>query len=140
MEAERGFIDANVILRHLTGDDPKQSPNATALIERAVEGTQPLVTTAMVIAEVVWVLESYYELSASAIKRKVLAILGTPSLEVENRDRVLQAIVWYEEKNVDFIDAFNAAWMKDHEIEVVHTFDERHFDRFEHIRVKVPSK
>jgi len=27
------------------------------------------------------------------------------------------AVVWYAEKNVDFIDAFNAAWMMKNDVE-----------------------
>ena len=48
-------------------------------------------------------------------------------------------IVWYEEKNVDFAEAFHAAWMMTQGISVVHTFDRRHFGRFEHVEVDIPG-
>jgi predicted nucleic-acid-binding protein len=46
------------------------------------------------------------------IQSQILAILNTPGLEVTDSDLVLQALHWYLQKNVDFIDAFNAAWMQ----------------------------
>ncbi len=45
----------------------------------------------------------------------------------------------YEEKNVDFIDAYHAAWMRARSIDVAHTFDRRHFNRFEHVTTEVPA-
>lgn len=83
------------------------------------------------IAEIVWTLESFYKIPKDEIQEKVLAILGTPGLEISNADLLLQATTWYTEKNVDFIDAYNAAWMFQHNIEKVFTFDHKHFNRFE---------
>ncbi|MCL7455222.1 MAG: hypothetical protein M8467_19475, partial [Anaerolineae bacterium] len=68
-----------------------------------------LVINSLVIAEIVWTLESYYGLARDSIKSKVLAILNTPGLEVAEGDLLVQAIFWYADKNMHFIDAFNAA-------------------------------
>ena len=43
----------------------------------------------------------------------VLAIPNTPGLDVEAHDQVVQAAIWYAEKNVDFIDACIAAQLFD---------------------------
>ena len=37
----------------------------------------------------------------------MLAVLNTPGLEVVDGELVLQVVVWYVEKNVDFMDAYN---------------------------------
>jgi len=34
----------------------------------------------------------------------------------------------YAEKNTDFIDAYNAAWMMKHDVEKAFTFDRVHFN------------
>jgi len=52
---------------------------------------------------------------------------------------LLQAAVWYAGKNVDFIDAFNAAWMMKHDVEKVFTFDQKHFNRFEGLTALLPE-
>jgi predicted nucleic acid-binding protein len=129
-ESSPAFVDTNIFLRYLTNDDPEQAPKARRLLERAERDEEHLVTTAFTIAEIVWVLESVYELDRASIRAKVVAILGLSGLTVEDQEMLLQAIVWYEEKNVDFADAYSAAWMARRDLDEVYTFD-RDFDRFE---------
>jgi predicted nucleic-acid-binding protein len=93
----------------------------------------------LVIAEIVWTLESYYQIPKAEIQDKVLAILNTPGLDVDGADLLLQAAVWYAEKNTDFIDACNAAWMMKHDVEKAFTFDQKHFNRFEGISALLPE-
>jgi len=99
-----------------------------------------LVTTGLVIAEIVWTLESFYNLAREDIQSKVFAILHTPGLEVTDSDLISHAVVWYAEKNVDFIDAYNAAWMLREGIGKAYTFDQKHFRRFEGILAEVPKR
>lgn len=99
-----------------------------------------LVTNTLVIAEIVWTLESHYDLARGSVKEKILAILNTPGLEVVEGDILPQAISWYADKNVDFADAVNAAWMVARRLAIAYTFDHRHFSRLEGIRVQVPAK
>jgi predicted nucleic-acid-binding protein len=139
MKAETCFVDTNLFLRFLTNDLPAQADKVAALLDRAAQGELRLVTTEMVIAEIVWTLESYYQLSTAEIQNMVLAILNTPGLEVDGADLLLQAAVWYDEKNVDFIDAFNAAWMMRQDIKTALTFDRKHFNRFEGISAQLPE-
>jgi len=136
MKAETCFADTNLFLRFLTNDLPAQADKVERLLHRARDGEVKLVTTGLVIAEIVWTLESYYQISKSEIQDKVLAILNTPGLDVENADLLLQAAVMYAEKNVDFIDAFNAAWMRERGVKSVATFDARHYSRLDSVEVR----
>ena len=129
-DSEPALVDANIFLRYLTGDVPEQAAKARNLLERAERGEESLVTTVLTVAEIVWVLESVYELDRSSIRAKVVAILGLPGLTVEDQEILLQAIVWYEEKIVDIADCYSAAWMEHHGFEEVYPFDQD-FDRFE---------
>ena len=139
MTPERVFADTNVFLRFLTNDVPEQADAFEQILRRAADGDITLVVNSLVIAEIVWTLESYYRLSPADVQDKVLAILNTPGLEIETGDIVLQAILWYVEKGVDFIDAYNAAWMLGREINTIVTLDRKHFARFEAVRVLVPG-
>ncbi len=94
----------------------------------------------MVIAEIVWTMESFYELPRERIQASVFAILNTSGLEVESKDLILQAIVWYTENKVDFIDAYNAAWLLAEEMRIAYTFDLKHFARLKKIVVRVPGE
>lgn len=110
-----------------------------SLFQRASKGKVNLVTTGIVIAEIVWTLESYYRLGKKEIQTMVLGILNTDGLEVIDSDLLLQTIMPYADKNVDFIDAFNAAWMVKNNIDKICTFDQKHFSRFDGIIVETPE-
>lgn len=138
MKSDSIFVDANLFLRYLTDDVPAQADAVEDLLRKAEQGKSRLVTNSMVIAEIVWTLESYYKLEQDDIQNKALAILNTPGLEVSDNNLVLKAIIWYAEKNVDFIDAYNAAWMEQEGIEKIYTFDQKHFARFDDVEALKP--
>lgn len=140
MEVERRFIDTNLFLRYLTNDVPEQAEAVEELLDSAAAGKLILVTNCLVMAEIVWTLESFYQLERQAIREKVVAIMNTPGIEVLDGDLVSQALEGYVEKNVDFIDAYNMAWMLSLGIIETYTFDRKHFNRFEQISVHIPRK
>ena len=139
MKAERSFIDTNLFIRYLTNDVPEQADAVEQVLRKAALGEIKLVTNSLVIAEILWTLESYYHLTPLEVQDKILAILNTPGLEVVDGDLVIQAVLWHIEKSVDFIDAYNAAWMIDQGVRSVFTFDRKHFGRFEEIEVMPPG-
>ena len=140
MRVERCFADTDLFLRYLTNDVPAQADRVEKLLRRAASGELVLVTSAMVIAEIVWTMESFYELPREGIQASLFAILNTSGLEVESKDLILQAIVWYTENKVDFIDGYNAAWLLAEEMRIVYTFDRKHFARLKKIIARVPGE
>ncbi len=140
MNSEAVFVDTNLFLRFLTNDIPEQADAVERLFRQAMRGEITLVTSNLVIAEIVWTLETYYNLPREEVQEKVLAILNTSGLNIEDIDLLLQAILWYVDKDVDFIDAYNAAWLLDKGIRTAYTFDRKHFARLEGITVKVPGE
>ena len=137
-EVERAFIDTNLFLRYLTNDVPEQADAVEVLLGRAEAGGVWLLTNRLVMAEVVWTLESFYKKTKAEVRDAVLAILNTPGLDIEAHDQVLQAAIWYAEKNVDFIDACIAAQLFDNGPDDIYTFNRKHFGRFPHLRVQEP--
>jgi len=109
MKGEPVFADTNLFLRYLTNDVPAQANAVETLLRRAAAGDVQLVTSSLVVAEIVWTLETFYRLSRGQIGEHILAILNTPGLAVAEAGILVQAVLWYEEKNVDFVDAYNAA-------------------------------
>ncbi len=89
---ERVFADTNLFLRYLTNDVPAQADAVEALLKRAKRGEISLVTNALVMAEIVWTLESFYKLQKAEIRDKVLAILNTSGVEITDSELVLQAV------------------------------------------------
>lgn len=140
MSSEAVFVDTNLFLRFLTNDVPEQADAVERLLRQAMRGEITLVTSNLVIAEIVWTLETYYNLPRDEVQEKVLAILNTNGLNIEDIDLLLQAILWYVDESVDFTDAYNAAWLLDQGIHTAYTFDHKHFARFESITVKAPGE
>ncbi len=134
------FVDTNVFLRFLTEDIPKHAQAVEHLLQRAAAGEITLSTSTLVMAEIIWTLQSYYELSREEVRDKVLAILNTPGLKVEDANIIALAMAVYVDKNIDFIDAYNALWMGENDLDQVVTFDTKHFSRVEGIRAKTPEE
>ena len=57
------FLDTNVLIRHLTGDPPNQAALATATLS----GPGPLLLADLILAECVYVLESFYEVEPKRV-------------------------------------------------------------------------
>lgn len=135
---KRSFVDTNLFIRYLTNDDPSKADRVEKLLDQAAHGSVTLVTTEMVIAEIVWVLESFYELANTAIAPLVRGILATPGLEVINGALIGRAVELYEGQGVDFVDGYIAAVMEKHGISVLYSFDRKHISRLRTITRKEP--
>jgi predicted nucleic acid-binding protein len=132
------FLDANIFIRYLTNDDPAKADRVEKLLESAAAGKERLLTTEMVVAEVVWVLESYYKLGNLAIGPMVKAILATPGLEVINGTLVEKAVERYMAQNIDFIDGYIVAVMEQNKVNEIFSYDKKHLTRIKTILHKEP--
>ena len=123
----RILIDTNIFLRFLLNDIPQQADAVAEILKEAARARLELWANPMVIAEIVRTCESYYELPRNEIRDKVLIILNTPGLEIEDADLVAEAVILYAEKNVDFIDAYHAALGNWINAESIYSYDEKDF-------------
>lgn len=139
MKPERVFADTSLFLRYLTNDVPAQADAVEVLLRRAAAQEITLITSSLVIAEIVWTLESFYKLTRLAVREKVLAMLNTPGLEVADADLVLQSINSYFENNSDFVDAYNSAWLLAEGVTVAYTFDQDHLAPLPGLKAVVPA-
>ncbi|UEM24706.1 type II toxin-antitoxin system VapC family toxin (plasmid) [Skermanella mucosa] len=94
-------IDANVIVRYLTGDHPEQSARARALVDGG--GVFAAVT---VMLEVEWVLRSAYGYRPADVARALRAFGGLPTVTVEDAETVAEALD-HAERGMDFADALH---------------------------------
>jgi predicted nucleic-acid-binding protein len=102
-------LDTNVLLRHLTQDDPVQSPKATHLIERTLTDDDPGFVSIVAIAETAWVLERAYGLTSAEIAATLERVLQTSVLVVENEAEVFTAVIAVKERRASFSDALIGA-------------------------------
>lgn len=129
------FVDTNVFLRFFVRDVEPFYIKARDLFEKAEKGTIKLETSDLVIAEIVWVLESYYAFSRAEIQRVFDTILEARNIKVANQSRITEAVRHYAAGKIDFIDAYNIAYMKAKNYAKIATFDMKHFKNVEGLKL-----
>jgi len=126
-EQDRAVIDTNLLVRYLTEDDPEKAKSVERLLKRAGKGEIRILLPSVVIAELVWVLESYYRMEAGEIAELVGAILNTPGVEVQDKHILREALKTYDKKRIDLVDAWILEFARERKIKTVYTFDKKHF-------------
>jgi predicted nucleic-acid-binding protein len=99
------FVDPNVLVRHLTGDPPHMAARASDFLRTAAE----LLVADLVVAETVYVLESFYEAPRQQIAEVVRSLLAFRSVSVVDPALLLRAIEIYEVDRLDFAEAYLVA-------------------------------
>lgn len=129
------FVDTNVFLRFFIRDVEALYRKAETLFEKAESGDIKLETNELVMAEIVWVLESFYDFSRQEIKTILETILETRNLKVAGHEKILEAVNLYTSKKIDFIDAYNISYIKAKGQRKVATFDIKDFKNVEGINL-----
>jgi predicted nucleic-acid-binding protein len=123
------FVDTNLFVRYLTDDDAEKADRVEGLLNKASDGKVQLVTSDLILVELIWVLESSYHIKPVEITPMIRAILATPGLQVINGELISRALDHYENMNVDIVDGHIAALMKKLNITDVFSFDRKHLSR-----------
>ena len=127
------FLDTNVILRHLLGDNETQSPRATAFIQRIEQGDVRVRTSDAVISEVVLTLERSYHQQKPFIRDVLVTLLSLPGIVVPGKQRIRRFLDLYVERNLPYLDAHHVVLMEQLGVTEIISFD-HHFDRIPGIR------
>jgi len=133
------FIDTDVIIRFLTGDDPQKQAAATALFEQVEQGLLTVAAPDTVIADAVYVLSSprLYHQARSAVQELLSALVHLAHFQVQNRPAVLRALELYGSTKLDFGDTLIIASMEQQHSQVLYSYD-ADFDRFDGITRQEP--
>jgi predicted nucleic-acid-binding protein len=113
------FIDTNVIVRHLTGDPPEMAARATRYLRSADE----LLLADLILAEAVYVLESFYEAPRPQVAEAMRSVMAFPAITVLDKPLLLRAIEVYEVDRLDFAEAYLVACAETSEVDAVASFD-----------------
>jgi len=93
------------LIRHLTGDPPEMAMRATALFATG----ERLLLSDVVLAECVYVLESFYEVQRVRVAMLMRSALALPSIEAVDEAPLLRALEVYEIDRLDFAEAYLVA-------------------------------
>lgn len=123
------WLDANILLRFLTREPPDLAQRAFRLIQKAESGEVTLRLSPIVVAEVVWVLSSFYKYSRVQIAEVLLPLVVAEGILLDDLEQVTAALERMANANVDFIDAYLAEIARQ-KGETIVSFD-RDFKRLE---------
>lgn len=130
----RAVLDTNVLVRHLTADPPEQGRRATAFLARA----EQLLLPDLVVAELVYALETVYRIEHRRVAELVRAVIAFPAVSVSDERLLLRALELYERERLDFVTAYLAAGAEQSGVGAVASFY-RALERIESVERIEPS-
>lgn len=101
----KNLIDTNLIIRFLVNDRPAKVAKVEKLLKNK-DNQNILLDT--VIAEIIWVLGSYYTLDKLDIIKKIKALIHVDTIEC-NAFLINRALTLWEENNISYIDSYLAS-------------------------------
>jgi predicted nucleic-acid-binding protein len=120
--AQVHWIDTNILIRFLIGDDPPKAARAKTLMKRVERAEEFVEISPEVLTETVWTLQSFYKVPRTTIAERLAAILSFAGVRSDSQVS-LQALQSYATTNADFVDCLLAA--RSHLTKIaVYTFDE----------------
>ncbi len=108
-ENKKYFIDTNVFLRVLIKEDKKTFLECKKLFERIKKGEIQAYTSSLVLAEIHWVLNSFYKLQKKEILKALASILNLRHLKITEKVDPALALRLYSNFKVKFIDCLIAS-------------------------------
>jgi len=130
----KAVLDTNVLVRHLTADPPEQGRRATAFLARAEE----LLLPDLVVAELVYALESAYELERPRVAELARAVIAFPAIVVLDETLLLRSLELYERERLDFVTSYLAASAERSGVGAVASFY-RSLESFPSVRLIEPA-
>jgi predicted nucleic acid-binding protein len=133
------FLDSNILLRHLTRDDPKRGQACFTLIQAIERGELSVWTSDLVIAEVVFVLanKNTYNLGRETIRDLLLPLIGLPGIRLAHKRLYERVFDLYTTSSIDYIDAYHVALIERLGTTGILSYD-RHFDLVKGVQRREP--
>lgn len=101
----RSILDTKVLVHFILGDNKAQMKQAIEWFRQTTAGEREIIVKPAVIAEAVYVLESFYKQSRKNISSVFIPFLAMPVLIVEDREPLLK--LWSDYMaGLHFIDAY----------------------------------
>ncbi|OGG02028.1 hypothetical protein A2W14_06330 [Candidatus Gottesmanbacteria bacterium RBG_16_37_8] len=106
--------DANVFLRFLLNDIPYQVKKAETVFSKAKNREIAIIVPQIIIFEIQFTLDKYYQFSKSKINDKLKAIISMDYFRIEDRVLFLKALDLWLANNISFPDAFLTYYCEEH--------------------------
>jgi len=103
------FVDTNIFLRVAVKEDEKSFSQCSLFLKTAEAGKIKIVTSNFVLAECVWVLESFYKIKKNKILKILKGIRALRNIKLEDDVDLGTAMRIFSKINVKYIDALIAS-------------------------------
>jgi len=131
----RRLVDTNLIVRFLVQDQEKQARVAGKLFEACDRGDVVIVFLPAVLAECVFVLESFYQHTRGDIASALSTLISSPGVEIAGAAIHFDALERYKKTSVHFVDCVIAAAAAAEKTPIA-SFDQD-FRKFTDVRVEL---
>ena len=131
--SKRRLVDSNLIVRYLVQDHEKHAKAAGKLFDACDRGDVVIVLLPAVLAECVFVLESFYEHPRGDVASALARLISSPGVEIDAAMH-LDALDRYRKTKVHFVDCLIAATAATENMPVA-SFDQD-FRKFTDVRVE----
>jgi predicted nucleic acid-binding protein len=132
--SKRRLVDTNLIVRYLVQDHERHAKAAGKLFDACDRGDVAIVVLPAVLAECVFVLESFYEHPRGDIASALGRLISSPGVEIAGAAIHLDALDRYRRTKIHFVDCLIAATAAA-ENTAVASFDQD-FRKFTDVRVE----
>jgi len=121
------IADTNIFLRFLTNDLPSQAIRVKEIFYEAEKGRLRILVLPITIVEILYQLQNWYDFSKVSAVEKLMSLFSPGWIELDNKDRVIEALEKYKDINIDFVDILTWAMAKAQNVEIL-SFD-KDFDK-----------
>jgi predicted nucleic acid-binding protein len=132
--SKRRLVDTNLIIRYLVQDHEKHARAAGKLFDACDRGNVEIVVLPVVLAECVFVLESFYGHPRADIASALGRLISSPGVEISDVTVHFDALNRYKATKAHFVDCLIAATAVAEDLPVS-TFDQD-FRNFPEVRVQ----
>ena len=130
------FIDTNIFLRALVKENEKTFKECYQFLKLVEERRLRALTSSLVLAEIEWVLGSFYKFEKTKVVQALGSVLSLKGLQIIDAINPRLALEIFREKNVKFIDALIASDPRIFKKEVIVVSYDRDFDKIGVLRKK----
>jgi len=118
-------IDTNIMIRFLVGDDEIQAKKVYKIFKKTELDKKELFVPLLVVLELIWVLESVYEIPRTEILDSISQLLLMPILKFEHQSALHQFTTACRDNKYDLSDLLIAHSANEQGCETVITFDKK---------------
>jgi predicted nucleic-acid-binding protein len=124
MHTSQTILDTNYYISYFTKRDLEQFSSAQKHLQNMVKTQISVYLPDLIVAEIVYILEDFYQFKRSVISQSILSLVVEKKLLMEDKELIILALDLFEKHKLDFADCYLVAFAKLHQTQLF-TFDKK---------------